>query len=102
MIVANDRIWMRCRKCGEEQMLYKYFPGPTLESYASEDVQAFVEKHVDECHAVHRPGHLGGERCFDLYAESAEPTGDGKFAIIDKIEEFTRGGGTEHDSRARA
>ena len=91
--MANDRLFMICRGCGQGMMIYKYYPGAgeltkeeiaridagnplsvQLHGYAQdgEKIHAFVNKHaqVERCCGKFR-GDLEGDRLFDLETENA-------------------------------
>lgn len=69
--MANDRLYMRCRTCGEAKMLAKYYPGPhSLEIWDSDAMSKWMSDHLEcnsgvWCHAT-----MNGDRCFDLFTES--------------------------------
>lgn len=65
--MANDRLMMKCRECGETTMLAKYYPsGGGV--WNRDKVCDFVDKHMDEC--VPSGFDLDGNRVFDLYTEN--------------------------------
>lgn len=63
--MANDRIFIRCRKCGEQKMLAKYYP--TIARYGV-DVSDFVSEHLANC-IEGAPMYLP-DRVFDLLTEA--------------------------------
>lgn len=72
--MANDRIYMKCRGCGETKMLAKYYPS-NYGVWWPEEVCKWIEDHMK-----HSPNFgemdLKGDRCFDLFTESDERFGE--------------------------
>jgi len=66
--VANDRIHMKCRGCGDTLMLAKFYPADFGVWYP-DMVSKWIELHIP-CSVDRYASDLGGERCFDLFAES--------------------------------
>ena len=67
--MANDRIFFKCRGCGETKMLAKYYPTIGHGIWFPESVSEWVEKHM-ECSPNFGGMDLKGDRCFDLFTES--------------------------------
>ena len=69
--MANDRIRIKCRKCGEEMTFAKYYPtlGHGIWSSHIPYLEEFVSKHM-ECSPYFGGDSLNGDRCFDLFTES--------------------------------
>ncbi len=72
--MANDRLFLRCRGCGECWMIVKYYPRKSS-SYATiegsdeaNDLGTFLERHTDGC--VAHEHDFGGEAPFDCVVES--------------------------------
>lgn len=65
--MANDRLYLKCRKCPEMITLYKYYPSGGYSSLEG-GLGDFLDKHVQGCF---RFGFdLEGERCFDIIPEN--------------------------------
>ncbi len=50
--MANDRIYLRCNKCQEKIMIYKYYCEPTgsfVPNNLKDLLDDFLKKHVFEC-----------------------------------------------------
>lgn len=48
--MANDRLWLECKKCKERIMLYKYYPsGGYIPLQSVEPVASFICRHALEC-----------------------------------------------------
>jgi hypothetical protein len=67
--MANDRIYMTCKHCDARGLLYKHYPGG---GYVWPDAEAFIRRHLDECHPSGWALDLDGDPGFTLHAESAE------------------------------
>ena len=71
--MANDRIFIRCKFCEKQTMLYKYYPGGA--GYIKPDIEAldeFITDHLVECN--NKLGYdLGGEPGFILVTENYRP-----------------------------
>ncbi len=81
--MANDRIRLKCRKCGEERTFLKYYPEKfrknSIGSFIPfpETLEAWLVTHVNEqveCRDIMPT--LYGNRCFDLVTESKGDPGD--------------------------
>lgn len=46
--MANDRIWIKCDKCGERGLLYKYYMNK--DGYVWRDAEAFINDHLHRCY----------------------------------------------------
>jgi len=68
--MANDRIFLRCRNCGESTLLAKYYPS-NYGVWDRDQLCDFIDKHI-ECSPFFGRMDLHGDRCFDLFTESAE------------------------------
>lgn len=83
--MANDRLIIRCKNCGEEDLLAKYYPPrppysvdgvinpldpPLVQSHWAEDVSDFVQNHMMHSR-FYGGGNLGGDSCFEIIAESS-------------------------------
>lgn len=69
--MANDRLFFKCRHCGETKMLAKYYPTLGHGIWFPAKVSEWVETHM-ECSPAFGQMDLAGDRCFDLFAESDE------------------------------
>ena len=76
--MANDRIFISCKHCGEQMTLAKYYPTIGHGIWHHESLDAFIKKHM-ECSPAFGGMDLGGDVCFELSTES-EPTEDGVHA----------------------
>ena len=65
--MANDRVYLACKACGETTLLFKYYPNGG--SYFWEQDEEFLNKHLVEC-GRGRTIHLEGNPRFVLVAES--------------------------------
>ncbi len=68
--MANDRLWLRCRHCGEYGALAKYYPSLGHGIWSPESLDKFVWKHM-ECSPNFGQHDLAGDTCFTIHAESA-------------------------------
>ena len=66
--MANDRIFITCRGCGETTLLAKYYP-TNHGVWTRNKLCDFIDDHIN-CTAEFK-GDLKGDRCFDLYTESS-------------------------------
>jgi hypothetical protein len=73
--MANDRIYFKCRHCGETKLLAKYYPTLGHGVWFPEEMCKWVEHHM-ECSPYFGGQDLQGDRCFDLFAESDERFGE--------------------------
>lgn len=64
--MANDRLFLRCVKCGAEKTIYKFYPGG---GYGYESIE-FIESHLDECHGKLHANGLGDDALFDVVTEA--------------------------------
>ena len=62
--MANDRIYLICKKCKLKKLLYKYYPGC---GYAN-DVNDFMQYHINECQQ-HYESTLNNDPKFMLETE---------------------------------
>lgn len=69
--VANDRIWISCKKCKARTLLFKHYPGG-LGYVFPERLDTFMSQHISECRG--NPLHLDGDPGFAL-ATDPEPAG---------------------------
>jgi len=86
--VANDRIWLVCKTCGEHVGIWKHYPycGPECATgcehgsglcggytNAPEKIDPFIAKHISGCHPHGRwdSFDLNGDPGFELLVESA-------------------------------
>jgi hypothetical protein len=67
--MANDRIFFKCRHCGETKMLAKYYPTMGHGVWDQDVVADWVGKHM-MCSPAFYQMNLQGDRCFDLFTES--------------------------------
>ena len=67
--MANDRINLRCRGCGAEKMLVKYYPRQFDGIWSPTEVSWWIAEHL-QCSPHWGQQDLGGDRCFDLFTES--------------------------------
>lgn len=67
--MANDRIYMKCRNCGKEKMLAKYYPTMGHGIAFPAEVICWIEEHI-MCSPHFGENDLHGDRCFDLFTES--------------------------------
>jgi hypothetical protein len=68
--VANDKIIIRCRHCGEWGLLAKYYPS-NYGVWDSKALAKWIEDHMP-CKPDFYGPSLGGDRLFDLFTESDE------------------------------
>lgn len=68
--MANDRIYLKCKKCGMNQMLYKVWASPD-ESYLgdADKIEAFIGTHIYDCQGRCYGGTLQGDPGFVLESE---------------------------------
>lgn len=67
--MANDRIYLKCMKCREAMMIYKYYPMGKGYLYPSaNELDAFMTRHLDQCQS--RGMFLQGNPGFKLETES--------------------------------
>lgn len=72
--MANDRIFLRCKYCGDRVFLFKYYPTPTR-SYVPHEAARFDEflhTHLWGCHPQGGQLHLADESGFDVVTEGAD------------------------------
>jgi len=68
--MANDRLYLKCRKCPEMITLYKYYPNGGY--CPSEGILGdFIDTHVRGCFTF--GFDLNSERCFDIIPENGTP-----------------------------
>lgn len=67
--MSNDRLYMRCKECGELRLFAKYSPSGSY-VWAPELVDDWVGEHMD--HFAKRRVDLEGELPFDFFMESRE------------------------------
>jgi hypothetical protein len=79
--MANDRVYLKCKTCGEARLLYEFWGGGDvgepfplgmtagLEEPASAPGD-FIQKHTRECRGAFGTS-LEGESGFELFVESA-------------------------------
>ncbi len=80
--MANDRLYLVCKSCGERQMLFKFYPCnndccdngfPQLRGYAADEkrLDDFMVKHIysSDCGNRHHKQSLDGNTVFDLKTE---------------------------------
>lgn len=67
--MANDRIFLKCRHCGDCTMLAKYYPTIGHGIWNHEKLDEWVDKHM-QCSPHFGEIDLKGDRCFDLFSES--------------------------------
>ena len=72
--MANDRIYFKCRHCGETAMLAKYWPS-SGEVTSPDFIGNWVAKHMG-CSPNFYDMDLRGDRCFDLFTESDDRFND--------------------------
>lgn len=65
--MANDRLYLKCRKCPEMITLFKYYPGGGYYPYQG-DLGEFLNEHVMKCFKF--GFDFNGERCFDIIPEN--------------------------------
>ena len=85
--MANDRLYIKCKTCGKEQMLAKFYPldpgiGPITADGGK--ITRFLLKHMKYCHPRRRKMDMGGDPGFVLHTEEA-PAGELAKAIGDAI-----------------
>jgi len=66
--MANDRIYLRCKGCGNQYLLLKYYPCNSY-IWRPEEIQEWMDQHIADCNELGM-GDLGGNPCFDLITES--------------------------------
>ena len=64
--MANDRIYMECKGCGSQHLLFKYYPSDGYIWTAG--TREWMKEHIT-CNELGN-GDLGGNPCFDLVTES--------------------------------
>lgn len=67
--MANDRIIIKCRHCGETLTLAKYYPTLGSGVHMPYTVTAWMDEHM-RCSPHFGETDLNGDRCFDLFTES--------------------------------
>ena len=67
--MANDRVYLRCQKCGGIKLLAKYW-GDGFALRDAEPIEDFLLLHQTECHSLTHD--LEGKVGFDLIVETAE------------------------------
>ncbi len=67
--MANDRIYIKCKHCGEYFTLAKYYPSLGHGIWFPESLDAFIEDHMRHSPAFGKMD-LEGDACFTLFAES--------------------------------
>lgn len=60
--MANDRLFIRCTKCGDYAVVGKYYPSCPGHVTTPQGLAAFVDKHLDDC-------QLSGLACPDYGPE---------------------------------
>jgi hypothetical protein len=68
--MANDRIYFKCKHCEKQTLLFKYYPSANPGLWDSDELEEFINEHI-QCSPNFGRSNLGGDRCFDLVAESA-------------------------------
>jgi hypothetical protein len=64
--MSNDRLYLRCKKCGEHKLLLKYYPtGSHL--WEPDKLCDWMDLHWAACHNA--PPELGNNPRFDLLTE---------------------------------
>jgi hypothetical protein len=63
--MANDRLFVRCTKCGDYEYLGKYYPSMAGHVDRRDELAEFVDKHLDSC-------QLGG-MCLTDYGDADQP-----------------------------
>ncbi len=49
--MANDRLWLRCSKCGDRILMFKYYPcGLGFIYHSKINLQTFLNDHLCGCH----------------------------------------------------
>lgn len=66
--MANDKIFIKCKHCGEHTTLFKYYPS-NYGLFHPDWVDAFAEKHF-HCSPHFGKMDLEGDVCFELVVES--------------------------------
>ena len=87
--MANDRIRIMCKVCGEDQCLYKFYPcwrdGQGGGYVADHEIlDEFFDKHIRNCHPFGYSMYLYGEPGFILYTESEAD--DPKIKVLSVLE----------------
>lgn len=71
--MANDRIYLVCKDCGDSVMLWKFYPfgGIISGGYMgdAEKLSDFLRKHLQDCHPRAYSLHLGDNPGFVLLTE---------------------------------
>lgn len=68
--MADDRLWMRCLKCGDLKLLFKFYAyGHGYAWPTRDELDEWISKHLDLCykHGVELPKRTG----FDLVSDDA-------------------------------
>lgn len=83
--MANDKVYIRCKGCGNLVFLAKFYPSAqeTIEDgeWGNPGVREFINRHRDMCFALGQC--LGGDFGFEFICESAEG-----FRITERGPEF--------------
>ena len=66
--MSNDRVSLKCKKCGAEKVIFKYYPGDAL--FHDYGIGEYAKKHFQECHPNGFEPDLGGNPGFVLVTES--------------------------------
>lgn len=67
--MANDRILIKCRHCGEKRTLAKYYPSNYgVWGNQVPEIVKFIDTHM-ACSPNIGSMSLNGDRCFDLETE---------------------------------
>lgn len=66
--MANDRLFLKCKHCGEEEVLARYLV--TEIDVRERSLPFFVRHHIENCSPRMYHGDLGGDSVFDVVTES--------------------------------
>lgn len=80
--MANNRLYLRCRNCGEDLYLDKNFGDPYfITEEKRKEINQFLENHAF-CGEKHELAHGGWFELYDEYHDSEEPLTRQKYQII--------------------
>ena len=67
--MANDRLILKCRNCGDTMTFAKYYPTLGHGIWSPEKLDTWVSQHM-MCSPRFGGIDLGGDRCFDIHTEN--------------------------------
>ena len=66
--MANDRLFIECKKCKETVTLVNYRPGMFSMPFSIDYLDGFLNKHLIKCHEMYE-GELESNTLFNLITE---------------------------------